>query len=155
MSVPDQIQLEQIAKIKTYTTNQFVEKLSESYNPLPKAIQVFFNIDSLKKAIIDVSFIKPLLFVFETGKVKKFISAKDLNEKLGHEMLFLNLRSGIERRIKQLKHQFYSLNITVEKQKHEEFDYFPTNISYINDKSLIDKIKLAEEELFDVVEFKL
>jgi hypothetical protein len=159
-----EVQPEQIHKIKTYTTNQFVDKLHEHFDPFPKTIHVFFNIDSLKKSVIDVCFVKQLLFVFETGKLngssslsftKKFINAKDLNDKLNHEMLFLNLRKGIEHKLKQLKHQFYSLNITMDKQKHDDFDYYPTTISYINDKNLIDKIKLADEELFDVVEFKL
>jgi hypothetical protein len=86
--------------------------------------------------------------------LKKFITAKDLNDKLSHEVLFLNLRKGIENKLKQLKHQFYSLNISIDKQRHEGFEYYPTSISYVNDKSLIEKIKLADEELFDVVEFK-
>jgi hypothetical protein len=115
----EKILAEQIHKIKTYTTNQFVDKLHECLDgQFPKAVHVFFNIDSLKKSIIDVSFIKPLLYVFE-GKSKRFITAKDLNDKLGHEVLFLNLCKGIEHKLKQLKHQFYSLNISFEKQMRE------------------------------------
>jgi hypothetical protein len=110
MSV-EEIPAEQIHKIKTYTANQFVDKLQECLDgQFPKNIHVFFNIDSLKKSIIDVSFIKPLLYVFE-GKTKKFVTGKDLNDKLGHEVMFLNLRKGVEHKLKQLKHQFYSLNM--------------------------------------------
>jgi hypothetical protein len=96
----------EMSEIKTYTTSRFLEKLSEHFQPHPKAIHEFVNIESLKKSIIDVSFIKPLLFVFEKGKVKKFMSCKDLNEKLGHEVLFLNLRKGIEHKLKQLNIHF-------------------------------------------------
>jgi hypothetical protein len=103
MSV-EEIPVEQIHKIKTYTTNQFVDKLQECLEgQFPKNIHVFFNIDSLKKSIIDISFIKPLLYVFD-GKTKRFVTAKDLIDKLGHEVLFLNIRNRIEHKLKQLKH---------------------------------------------------
>jgi hypothetical protein len=134
-------------KIKSYTTNQFVTRLQEIFDPFPKSIHVFFNIDSLKKSTIDVCYIKPVLFVLEIGKIKKFISAKELNEKLGHEKVYLNLRKGIENKLNQLKYQYYSLNIVVEKQKHEEFDYYPTSVSYLNDKTLIEKKRFAMKRM--------
>jgi hypothetical protein len=109
----------------------------------------------MKKSIIDVAFIKPVLFVFENGRVKKFISAKELNEKLHHEVLFLNVRKGIENKLKSLKHQYYVINIEVNKQEHEDFDCYPTILNYVTDKNLVTQIKESEEELFNVVEFKL
>jgi hypothetical protein len=114
-----------------------------------------FNIESLKKSTIDVSYIKPLLYLFEFNKSRKFISAKELNEKLGHDMIFLNVRKGFENKLQQLKHQYNSLNIVVEKHQHEEYDYYPTSVSYLTDRTLIDKVIVADEELFDVIEFKL
>jgi predicted DNA-binding protein len=142
-------------KIKSYTTNQFVARLEDLYEPAPKGIHVFFHHESLKKSTIDVCYMKPVLFVLEIGKTKKFVSAKELNEKLGHDIAYINLRKGIENKINQLKHLYYSLNILIEKRIQGEYEYYPTSRSYVNDKSLIEKIKLADEELFHVVEFEL
>jgi hypothetical protein len=91
----EEIKPEQSHKIKTSSINQFIDKLNDYYDPFPKTIQILVNIDSLKKSIIDISFIKPILFVFEKDKLKKFVSPLDLNDKLCHEILFLNLRKGI------------------------------------------------------------
>jgi hypothetical protein len=155
MTAQDQIPAEQIHAIKTYTTNQFIDKLRQVYKPFPKAIHVFFNIDSMKKSIIDVAFINPVLYVFENGKTKKFVSGKELNEKLRHGILYLNIRKGIENKMKLLKHQSYVIHIDVTQQRHGDYDYYPTTLSYVTDTSLASQIKEAEEELFNVVEFKL
>jgi hypothetical protein len=146
---------EQSHRIKTFTTNQLIEKLRDCFELFPKQIHVLFNIDSLKKSVIDVNYIKPLLYVFELGNSKKLISAKDMNERLEHEIVYLNLRKGIESKIHQLNHQFFSINIMIDKQRHEEFEYYPTNLSYIVDKFLIGKINAGDEELIDVSEFRL
>jgi hypothetical protein len=118
-------------------------------------IHVLFNIESLKKSAIDISYIKPLLYVFESGKNKKIISAKDMNNRIEYEVVYLNLRKGIESKIRQRKNQFNSLKIVIDKQRHEEFEYYPTNLSYIIDKSLIEKINAGDEELINVTEFRL
>jgi hypothetical protein len=70
-------------------------------------------------------------------------------------MLFLNLRKGIENKLAQIKHQYYSLNIVIEKPQHEEYDYYPTTVRDVSDRTLINEVIAADEELFDVVEFKL
>jgi hypothetical protein len=49
MSAQDPIPAEQMHAIKTYTTNQFIDKLHQVYKPFPKAIHVFFNIEPMKK----------------------------------------------------------------------------------------------------------
>jgi adenosine deaminase len=120
MTTENDIQPSMIHMINTYTTNQFIDKLHETFDPSPKALQIFFNIDYLKQSVIGVCFIKPLLYLFESGKQKKFVTAKDLNEKFNNEILFLNFRKGIEHKLKPLKHQYYSLDITIDKHKHEE-----------------------------------
>jgi hypothetical protein len=154
MSVQSQAP-EQSHRIKTFTTNQLIERLEECFELFPKQIHVLFNIESLKKSVIDISYIKPLLYVFENGKNKKVISAKDMNNMIEFEVVYLNLRKGIESKIHQLKHQFYSVNIMIDKQRHEEFEDYPTNLSYIVDKSLMEKINAGDEELIDVTEFRL
>jgi hypothetical protein len=155
MSAQNQTTPDQSHRIKTFTSNQLRERLQDCFELFPKQIHVLFNIESLKKSIIDISYIKPLIYVFESGKNKKLISAKDMNNRIEYEVVYLNLRKGIESKIYQLKHQFYSLNIIVDKQKHEEFEYYPTHLSYIIDKSLIEKINAGDEELIDVTEFTL
>jgi hypothetical protein len=47
------------------------------------------------------------------------------------------------------------INIDTNQQQHEDFDYYPTTLSYVTDKNLVTQIKEAEEELFNEVEFKL
>jgi hypothetical protein len=74
------------------------------------------------------------------GKNKLLISSKDLNDKPGHGIFFIDLQNGIKRKLQQIKRQFYSLNISVVKQMHKYFSCYPTNISYISQMSLVDKI---------------
>jgi uncharacterized protein YlbG (UPF0298 family) len=93
--------------------------------------------------------------VFENGQTKKFVSVKELSEKLRHEILYLNIRKGIENKLMSLKHHIYVINVDVSQQRHEDYDYYPTTLSYVTDTNLVSQIKQAEEELFNVVEFKL
>jgi hypothetical protein len=65
----EEISVEQIHKIETYTANWFVDKLHESLTgPFPKSIHTFFHIDSLQKYLIDVSLVKSPLAMFK-GKI--------------------------------------------------------------------------------------
>jgi hypothetical protein len=146
---------EEHQRIKTYTTTQLITKLRELFDPFPTAIHVLFKIDSLKKSIIDVCYIRPLLYVFDVNKSRKIISAKEMNSKLNHEVVFLNLRKGIDGKIKQLKYECFAINIETVIRKHEEWDYYPTTISFINDKSLKDRLQKADEDVLEYSEFKL
>jgi hypothetical protein len=57
--------------------------------------------------------------------------------------------------MKQLKYEFFGINISTEIQKSEEWDYYPTTVSFVNDKNLKERIQKADEEIFDYTEFKL
>jgi hypothetical protein len=51
------------------------------------------------------------MYIFDAPKGRKILTAKDMNSKLNHEVVFLNLRKGIEGKIKQLKYECFSINI--------------------------------------------
>jgi hypothetical protein len=116
---------------------------------------MLFKIESLRKFIIDESYIRPLIYILDVKKGRKIISAKEMNSKLNHEGVFLNLRKGLEGKITQLKYECFAINIETVLHKHEEWDYYPTTISFINDKSLKDRMQRADEEVLEYSEFKL
>jgi hypothetical protein len=62
-------------RVKTFTTTQLITRLREVFHPFPTSVHVLFKIESLKRYIIDVSYIRPLIYILDGNKGRKIITA--------------------------------------------------------------------------------
>ena len=120
---------------KYFSMSTFTKAYTE-INSKVKKINVVFDSDKIKKSSIDISYIRPVLFIIDGKRIK----TEDIAETLGYDTIFINLKQNHVQIISdKYKYWVLSVNTKLTGEYHDN-TYYQTSLHFIQDKVLTEEI---------------